>query len=359
LPDSVDAMRWHIEEVDNQILDMIGQRMRLANKMGLYKAGRAAPVRNLRVEDQVIARYASRAKESGISEEAAAEIARLLIRESVDAQMRIPKVKDPKRITIVGGSGKMGSWLSRFFAERGHKVMVHDIVSSTRFPFENDLRRAVAGADVVVLATPIGRTPEMLESVLALKPKALVFDVSSVKESVVPILKKAAAKKVRVSSVHPMFGPDTRLLLDKNLVICDCGSDEGTKQTKELFEGVGLNVRTIKVEKHDEIIAYVLGVSHAVNIAFFNALVKSGHPYNELKSFASTTFDRQENAAKGVAGENPELYYEIQHVNPHTQEVLDLLVESVEEVRKAATEPGGERFVEMMEAGRKYFGGIE
>lgn len=352
-------MRWHIEEVDNQILDLIGQRMRLADKMGHYKAGRAAPVRNLRVEDQVIARYASRAKESGISEEAAAQIARLLIRESVDAQMRIPKVKEPKRIAIVGGSGKMGSWLSRFFAERGHKVMVHDIVSSTRFPFENDLRRAVAGADVIVLATPIGRTSEMLERVLSMKPKGLVFDISSVKEPVIPLLKKAAAKKVKVSSVHPMFGPETRIILDRNVIVCDCGSEEGTRMAKELFDGVGLNVRTIKVEKHDEIIAYVLGVSHAINIAFFNALLKSGHDHTELRSYASTTFDKQECAARGVAAENPELYYEIQHVNPNTQEVLDLLVESVEEVRKAATEPGGERFVEMMEAGREYFGGIE
>ncbi len=352
-------MRWHIEEVDNQILDLIGQRMRLANRMGQYKAGRAAPVRNLRVEDQVVARYASRAKDSGISEGAAAQIARLLIRESVDAQMRIPQTKEPKRITVVGGAGKMGSWLSAFFAERGHKVTVHDIVSTTKFPFENNLKRAVDGADVIVLATPIGRTPEVLERVLAMKPKGLVFDVNSVKEPVIPLLKKAAAKKVKVSSVHPMFGPDTRILLDRNVIVCDCGSEEGTRIAKELFDGIGLSVRVVKLEKHDEIIAYVLGASHAINIAFFNALVKSGHGYEELKAYASTTFEKQECAAKGVAAENPELYYEIQHVNPHTQEVLDLLVESVEEVRKAATEKGGERFVEMMQEGRRYFGGIE
>ncbi|HVO77294.1 MAG TPA: prephenate dehydrogenase dimerization domain-containing protein, partial [Methanomassiliicoccales archaeon] len=128
---------------------------------------------------------------------------------------------------------------------------------------------------------------------------------------------------------------------------------------RELFEGIGLNVREIELEDHDEIIAYVLGLSHAINIAFFTALARSGRAFEDLKQYASTTFNKQECAARGVAMENPELYYEIQHVNPRTQEVLDLLIESVEEVRKAATEPGGERFVEMMEAGNRYFGGIE
>lgn len=352
-------MRWHIEEVDNQILDLIGQRMRLAMRMGQYKAGRGAPVRDLRVEDQVVARYASRAKDAGISEAAAAHIARLLIRESVDSQMRIPTVKVPKRITVVGGSGKMGSWLSAFFAERGHKVTVHDVAPTTKHPYESNLKRAVDGAEVIVLATPIGKTPETLEKVLAMKPKGVVFDVSSVKQPVIPLLKKAASKKVKVSSVHPMFGPDARILLDRNVIVCDCGSEEGTNVTKELFDGVGMNVRVIKLEKHDEIVAYVLGVSHAINIAFFNALVKSGHGYEELRSYASTTFDKQECSAKSVAQENPELYYEIQHLNPHTQEVLDLLVASVEEVRGAATDESGERFTAMMVAGRRYFGGVE
>ena len=357
MPDNVDAIRWRIEEVDNHILDLIGQRMHLAKQMGQFKVGRSMPIRNVRVEDQVIARFVSRAKEAEISEGAAKRIAMLLIHESVDAQMRIPKAPEAKRITVIGGSGKMGNWLCKFFAERGHKVMVHDIASSTLFPFENDLRRAVSGADVIVIATPIGRTPDMLERVLSLKPKGVVFDVTSIKAPLLPLLKKAAQKGVKVCSVHPMFGPDTHMLLEKNIVFCDCGSKAGLKETKALFESTGANLREIKVEEHDAIMAYVLGLSHAINIAFFAALAKSGRSYRELSALSSTTFSKQECTAKAVASENPELYYEIQHVNPHTQEVLDLLVRSVEEVRQAATEQESEHFVKVMEQGRQYFGG--
>ncbi|MEM0448238.1 MAG: prephenate dehydrogenase/arogenate dehydrogenase family protein [Methanomassiliicoccales archaeon] len=358
MPDNVDAIRWHIEEVDNQIMDLIAERMRLALQMGQYKVGKGMPVRHVRVEEQVEARYVSRAKQAGISEEAARRIARILVHESVDAQFRIPHA-EPRRITVVGGSGKMGAWLCRHFDSQGHKVMVNDIVSSTFFPYENDLKRAVSRADVVVLATPISNSKDMLEKVIALKPKGLVFDICSIKDPILPALRKAVDKGITIASVHPMFGPETISILDKNILICDCGSSEGTEGAKALFSDTGANVHTIKVEEHDRLMSIVLGMSHALNLAFFTALSKSGYSREELDRAASTTFRHQACTAARVAMENPELYYEIQHLNPHTRESFDLMVRSLDEVRQAAMAEEGEEFERLMETGRKYFGGTE
>lgn len=358
MPDNVDAIRWHIEEVDNQIMDLVGERMRLALQMGQFKVGKGMAVRHMRVEEQVEARYVSRAKRSGISEEAARRIAHVLLHESVDAQFRIPH-SDPKRITVVGGSGKMGAWLCRFFDAQGHKVMVNDIVSSTSFPYENDLRRAVSHAEVVVLCTPISTAKDTLEKVLALKPKGLVFDITSIKAPVMPLLEKAAERGMKVASVHPMFGPDTTSLLDRNILVCDCGSKEGTEEARALFSSSGGNVHTIKIGEHDRLMSVVLGMSHALSIAFFNALAKSGLSREELERASSTTFRHQECTSRRVAMENPELYYEIQHVNPHTREALDLLVRSIEEMRQAAMAEEGEEFERLMEIGRSYYGGRE
>ena len=359
MPDNVDAIRWMIEEVDNEILNLIGKRMRLAKQMGQHKKGKGMPVRNIRVEDQVIARFVSRAKEADISEAAAQKIASILIRESVDSQFRIPREVEAKRITVVGGSGKMGRWFCNFFDSRGHKIMVNDIVSSTKFPFENDLKRSVSQADVIVVATPISASAEMMARVLALRPKGLVFDVSSIKEPIIPMLRKAAAKGVKVCSVHPMFGPDTTTLLEKNILICDCGSKAAVSEARALLEGSGANLTEVQVEEHDRLMSYVLGVSHAVNIAFFTSLVKSGFPFEQLKRASSTTFHHQHCTSHRVADENPDLYYEIQHLNPHTKEALDLLVQSIEEIRAAAMAEESDEFVKIMEKGREYYGGME
>ncbi|MDD1747437.1 MAG: prephenate dehydrogenase/arogenate dehydrogenase family protein [Methanomassiliicoccales archaeon] len=358
MPEHVDAIRWHIEETDNQIMDLIGQRMRLAKEMGQHKLGKGIPVRNQRVEDQVMARFASRAKQADVSEEAARKIAKILLHESEDAQFRMPR-GDPKRITVIGGSGKMGAWLCRFFDSQGHKVLVNDIVSSTSFPYENDLKRAVSQADVIVISTPIDTAKDMLDKVLALKPKGLVMDVISIKAPLIVSLRAAAEKGTKVCSLHPMFGPDTTSLIYQNLLVCECGSKEGVAEAHSLFEGTGAELHDVSVEEHDRLMSYVLGMSHALNIAFFNALVKSGLSIKELDDAASTTFRHQRCTSRRVANENPELYYQIQHVNPHSKETLDLLVRSLEEIRAAATAGESDDFVRIMEQGRAYYGGSE
>lgn len=43
-------------------------------------------------------------------------------------------------------------------------------------------------------------------------------------------------------------------------------------------------------ESHDGLIAYVLGLSHALNIAFFTALAESGEAAPRLARMSSTTF---------------------------------------------------------------------
>jgi len=339
-------------------MDLIGQRMRLAKEMGQHKLGKGIPVRNQRVEDQVMARFASRAKQADVSEEAARKIAKILLHESEDAQFRMPRA-EPKRITVIGGSGKMGAWLCRFFDAQGHKVLVNDIVSSTSFPYENNLKRAVAQADVVVIATTIDAAKEILDKVLELRPKGLIMDVTSIKAPLIPSLRAAAERGMKVCSIHPMFGPDTTSLIYQNLLVCDCGSKEAVTEAHTLFDYTGAELHDVSVEEHDHLMSYVLGMSHAINIAFFNALVKSGLGIRELENAASTTFRHQRCTSQRVSNENPELYYQIQHVNPHTKESLDLLVRSLEEIRAAAMAEESDDFVRIMEQGRAYYGGSE
>ena len=59
-------------------------------------------------------------------------------------------------------------------------------------------------------------------------------------------------------------------------------------------------------------IAYVLGLSHALNIAFFTALADSGEAAPALAKLSSTTFDEQLAVARKVSDDNPSLYFEIQ-----------------------------------------------
>jgi chorismate mutase/prephenate dehydrogenase len=108
------------------------------------------------------------------------------------------------------------------------------------------------------------------------------------------------------------------------------------------------------LEEHDRMIAYVLGLSHALNIAFFTALAASGELVPRLKTLSSTTFDAQLKVASLVARDNPHLYYEIQKLNEYGGTPLQALADAVQQIRDLVAAQDETGFVALMEAGREY-----
>ena len=352
--EDIEDIRKRIEKIDNEILRMMANRTAAAVEMGKRKASDSLPLRAPEVEDKVIARYVSKAKEFGMSESSASTIARLLIHESIEQQGLIPRPAKSKRILIVGGNGKMGQWLCRFFAARGHKIKVYDTTESIKYPSESDLKQGVLEAEVIVVSVPISATNAMLEEIYSYSPSGLIFDISSIKSPSSEVLKKGA-KTFEVCSVHPMFGPETNSIIDENIVICNCGSYDAVEKAEELFDGA--NITKTDLDEHDRLMAYVLGLSHATNIAFFETLNRSDKSYVELSRVASTTFKEQVETSHNVVSDNAQLYYEIQNLNPYGQEVLSTLIDSVVSIKEAAAKGDKEAFTKMMSEGKGYFGG--
>jgi chorismate mutase/prephenate dehydrogenase len=100
--------------------------------------------------------------------------------------------------------------------------------------------------------------------------------------------------------------------------------------------------------------AFVLGLSHALNIAFFTALAESGEAAPRLARMSSTTFDAQLDVATRVAAENPDLYYEIQSLNQYRDESLNALRTAVERLCNAVQGGDAATFVDMMRRGHEY-----
>src|SRR5256885_9499191 len=96
----------------------------------------------------------------------------------------------------------------------------------------------------------------------------------------------------------------------------------------------------------------ILGLSHALNIAFFTALADSGEAAPRLARMSSTTFDAQLDVASQVAGESPELYYEIQSLNDYGAESLEALSKAVERLRASGLSQDHAAFVALMRRGR-------
>jgi chorismate mutase/prephenate dehydrogenase len=151
-----------------------------------------------------------------------------------------------------------------------------------------------------------------------------------------------------------MFGPDTELLSGRHVVFVDLGSAAALEAARALFAPTMAEQVVMSLDEHDRLIAYVLGLSHALNIAFFTALADSGEAAPKLARISSTTFDAQLEVAARVAQESPELYYEIQSLNDYGAESLEALAQAVERLRTAVLSQDHDAFVALMGRGRDY-----
>ena len=86
---NLDTLRKEIEEIDAEIAQLIGRRLKAAEKVAEAKMDMNLPIVNPEVEKRVEQRYRDNASRLGISEDSMARIARILIDEAVERERRI------------------------------------------------------------------------------------------------------------------------------------------------------------------------------------------------------------------------------------------------------------------------------
>jgi chorismate mutase/prephenate dehydrogenase len=356
--DRLAGLRAKIAAVDADLLALVARRLALVREVGSAKRAAGLPVRSFGTEAEVQARFREGAARHGLDEQLAERLAHYLIGASVRLQEEAQPggTETSQRILVVGGAGKMGRWLAHFFLGQGHRVTTVDPAGEVAgCAAARDLDAGLADADVVLVATPLSPGVRVLQDILGAGPRALVADVFSLKSHVQEDLTRGAARGLRVTSLHPLFGPEVRTLGGRVLAVLDCGNRTAADDAAALFEDTALTITRLPVEDHDAYMQYVLGLSHLMAILFFTTLSRSGRSFQELARTASTTFLKQARTSAEVARENPRLYHEIQKLNRHSATLFALLRESLDAIESAALADHAAAFIQLIERGRAYF----
>lgn len=354
----LENLRDELSAVDRQLLELVADRQRIVGEIGRNKLSTGRATRDYEREKTVLETARGYARTLDIDPNLAEGIVRALIHSSLASQERDRVVAEGRgngrRVLVIGGSGKMGSWFAGFFASQGFATSIADTRVATGAGCFSDWRDAGVDYDVIVIATPLAISGQILTELAAERPRGLVFDIGSLKTPLRDGLEALVAAGCDVTSLHPMYGPDTELLSGRHLIFVDVGSPDATAKAKELFSATMVEQLDMGLDDHDRLIAYVLGLSHALNIAFFTALAESGEAAPKLARLSSTTFDSQLAVASAVAQENPHLYFEIQSLNRFGLGPLDALCDSVTRIRQLVADGDEAAFVRMMEQGREY-----
>ena len=359
---SLDDLRRRINELDRQILELVGKRQETSREVARAKRATGQATRDYNREREVLLAAREAGRQYGVSPQLAENILRLLIRSSLTTQEQASVAAQGagsgRTALVIGGAGKMGRWFAEFLASQGFAVEIADPAGAPPgFAHQSDWRASPLNQDFIVIATPLGVTDKILRELAMRRPKGVIFDVGSLKSPLRAGLNALKSHGCRVTSLHPMFGPDTELLSGRHVIFVEAGSSDATQAARELFASTMVEQVVMSLDEHDRLIAYVLGLSHALNIAFFTALAESGEAAPRLAQMSSTTFDAQLAVAGRVARENPQLYFEIQALNDYGTESLAALLYAVERLRSVVRAGDTQGFAALMERGHAYLQG--
>jgi prephenate dehydrogenase len=258
-----------------------------------------------------------------------------------------------KKITLVG-VGLLGGSLGMALRKRR---LAHSVVGFVRRAASApecealgavdlatlDLKRAVAGAELIVMCTPIAQMRALLEQMLpALKPGAIVTDVGSVKGSVVRDLEARVAKAgAHFVGSHPMAGAEKMGVAAARADLFDgavCvvtptrkSNPAAVRKVEQLWKSVGARLLKQTPKAHDDLVSRSSHLPHVVAAQLANLILGPEHPKEQgmlcANGFRDTT---------RIASSSPEMWRDIALANrQNLSRALEMFIDGLQDFRRA------------------------
>jgi prephenate dehydrogenase len=205
-----------------------------------------------------------------------------------------------------------------------------------------DLNEAVAGADLVILCTPLAQMRTLAKQMLpALKRGAIVTDVGSVKASVVKdicgLVRKAGGHFI---GSHPMAGAEKTgvsaarpdLFSNATCVVTPTKNSNPTalRKVEQFWKSLGGRTLRLTPQLHDQLVSRSSHLPHVLAATLAAAVLDPKHPKAQAALCANGFRDTTR-----IASGSPEMWRDIALANrSHLRKSLEAFVADLEKVRK-------------------------
>ena len=238
-----------------------------------------------------------------------------------------------KKAGIIG-YGRFGRILAELLSKK-YEVKVYDIEKvanekSIKICSLDDVLECV----LVFIAVPISSFESVVKKIAAYKLyNTTIIDVCSVKVYPVNIMQKYLPDHVGIIATHPHFGPDSYSpFRELKTTICSIRDIyKRTNDVKEIFESQSIRTIEMTPNEHDRMAASSQGVTHFIGRVLNEAGVQSTNMntmgFNELLGVIEQT-----------CNDSWDLFKDLQHYNPYTNEMIDNIVATMKKIHKQIIE---------------------
>ncbi|GAA5218453.1 bifunctional chorismate mutase/prephenate dehydrogenase [Corallincola platygyrae] len=305
-PEALLRLRDKIDDVDQQLLKLLAERLQLVAEVGEVKSEHGLPIYVPSREAAMLAKRRQEAEALGVPADLIEDILRRAMRESYSSEKDTGfKTVNPAAgpIVVVGGNGQLGRLFVQMFELSGYEVKV---LGSKDW---DNASQILQGASVVMVTVPIAKTVGIIEQLEALPDDCILCDLTSTKTE--PLKAMLAAHSGPVVGLHPMFGPDISSFAKQVIVVCDGRNTEKYQWLLDQFALWGAKLKQASAESHDEAMRLVQAMRHFSSFVYGLHLKSEDADIEQLLAFSSPIY-RLELAMVGrLFAQDPALYADI------------------------------------------------
>lgn len=198
-------------------------------------------------------------------------------------------------------------------------------------------QEATDRSDIIIVATPIDVTEQIVPGLLLRCRHQVVMDVGSTKKNLCATISNSPQRS-RFVATHPMWGTEfsgpqsaiSGAFDEKATVICDQdqSAPDALNLIEQLYQILGMNIIYMSAEEHDVHVAYISHISHITSFALANTVLEKEKEENTIFELASGGFESTVRLAKS----NPSMWIPILMQNK--ENILDVLNEHIAQLRK-------------------------
>ena len=229
-----------------------------------------------------------------------------------------------KKVGIIG-YGRFGVVLADLFSKK-YKVLINDSNPDKNENVEYSSLEETLECFLVFIAVPINSFETVIQEIAKYTLyNTTIVDVCSVKVYPVDIMEEYLPKHVGIIASHPHFGPDSYTpFRELKTTLCKVRDTyKRFNELKEFFESQSIRIIKMTPDEHDRMAASSQGITHFIG----RVLNESGVRSTDINTLG---FNGLLGVIEQTCNDSWDLFKDLQKYNPYTNEMIDNLVETIE-----------------------------
>ncbi|BAZ48425.1 prephenate dehydrogenase [Nostoc sp. NIES-4103] len=227
----------------------------------------------------------------------------------------------PRRVTIIGGRGRMGRFFTEQLAAVGHNVSV---LEQEDWEYADQL---LHHAELVLVSVPIAHTVDVIKRAAKyLSSTTALCDITSIKT--LPTQAMLEHHYGPVMGLHPMFGPNIKSFLGQKVVVCAGRNDESFQWLLDLIKSQGGEIIACTPEEHDQMMVIIQATQHFCRFSLGVFLAQVNVDIERSLSMSTPNYRQEIEIVKRLFSQNPHLCVEIMLASEERCQAISFLADT-------------------------------